>query len=201
MSKKKQAAALFKEYGIEAIKRIDKILELEKPIMIDFSDVEADYYDYGDDFYNWFNWTIDCIRDTAEQNHVHVFIECDGELRLQVSRFNVDPTKRDWSLKNELFYYNLAGAFTRLINLDSDFGDDEFDNFICLCYSLREDENIDDWDEDDEVWDYYIEEFGECVPDMKKDLDETIENMQETVNYIERTKSQLWESCESYLVE
>lgn len=52
MSKKKQAAALFKEYGIEAIKRIDKILELEKPIMIDFSDVEADYYDYGDDFYN-----------------------------------------------------------------------------------------------------------------------------------------------------
>lgn len=57
------------------------------------------------------------------------------------------------------------------------------------------------FNEDDEVWDYYIEEFGECVPDMKKDLEETIENMQETVNYIERTRSQLWESCESYLVK
>lgn len=93
------------------------------------------------------------------------------------------------------------GGFTELINLDSDFGDKEFDSFIYLCYRLRDDENIDDWDEDDEVWDYYIEEFSECIPDMKKDLDETIENMQETVSYIERIKSQLWESCESYLVE
>lgn len=201
MSKKKQAAALFKEYGIEAIKRIGKILELEKPIMIDFSDVDAEYYDYGDEFYNWFNWTIDCIRETAEQNHVHVFIEGEGELRFQVSRFNVDPTKRDWSLRDELFGYNLNGAFAGLINLDSDFGDDEFDNFICLYYSLKEDENIDDWDEDEEVWDYFIEEFGECILDMKKDLDETINNMQETVSYIERIKSELHSSCESYLVE
>lgn len=201
MSKKKQAMALFKEYGTEAIKRINKILELEKPIMIDFSDVDAEYYDYGDDFYNWFEWTLDCIRETAEQHHVHVFIEGEGELRFQVSRFNVDPTKRDWSLRDELFGYNLVGGFTELINLDSDFGDKEFDNFICLCYRLREDENIDDWDENEEVWDYYIEEFSECIPDMKKDLDETISNMQETVSYIERIKNQLWESCESYLVE
>lgn len=132
---------------------------------------------------------------------MHVFIEGEGELRFQVSRFNVDPTKRDWSLRDELFGYNLVGGFTELINLDSDFGDKEFDNFICLCYRLREDENIDDWDENEEVWDYYIEEFGECIPDMKKDLDETISNMQETVSYIERIKSELWESCESYLVE
>lgn len=36
---------------------------------------------------------------------------------------------------------------------------------------------------------------------MKNDLDETINNMQETVNYIERIKSELHASCESYLVE
>jgi hypothetical protein len=192
---------LFKEYGTEAIKRINKILELEKPIMIDFSDVDADYYDYGDEFYNWFNWTIDCIRETAEQNHVHVFIEGEGELRFQVSRFNVDPTKRDWSLKDELFGYNLVGGFSELINLDSDFGDKEFDNFICLCYRLKEDESIDDWDENDEVWDYIIQTFSEGIPSMKEELDKTIEKMDSAVRLIERTNNKLYEHCESYLDE
>ena len=193
MSKKQEAMALFKEYGTEAIKRIDKILELEKPIMIDFLEM-SDAHDGDDDmFYEWCNWIIDGIRGMAESNHVCVFIDGDIDIRCQVSRFNVDPTKRDWSLRDELFDYNL-GSFSELINLDSDFGDKEFDNFICLCYSVKEDENIDDWDEDDEVWDYYIETFGESLPRMKNDLDDTIKNMQDTVDYIYRLKNRFTDS-------
>lgn len=200
MSKKKQAMALFKEYGTEAIKRIDKILELEKPIMIDFSEVNHGCESDIDRFYDWCNWILAGIRGIAESNHVYVFIDGDVEMRCQVSRFNVDPTKRDWSLKDELFDYNL-GSFSEIINLDSDFGDKEFNNFICLSYQLGIDENIDDWDEDEEVWDYYIETFGESLPKMKNDLDGTIENMQDVVDYIHRLKNRFTDSYESYLDE
>lgn len=200
MSKKKQAAALFKEYGIEAIKRIDKILELEKPIMIDFSDVNRACENDDDVFYDWCNWILTGIRGMSESYHVYVFIDGDIEVRCQVSRFNVDPSKRDWSLKDELFDYSL-GSFSELINLDSDFGDKEFDNFISLSYRLGVDETIDDWDENDEVWDYYIETFGDSLPKMKSYLDETIENMQNVVDYIYRLKNRFTDSYESYLDE
>ena len=197
MSKRKQAMALFKEYGAEAIKRIDKILELEKPIMIDFSDIESACNTHGDDFYDFCNWLLNDIRESAKNNHVYVFIDGDNEVKCQVSRFDVDPTKRDWSLKDELFDYNL-GSFSELINLDSDFGDKEFDNFICLSYQLGVDENVDDWDEDDEVWDYYIETFGDSLPKMKTNLNEAIENMREVVDYIENKKRRLWDEYDNF---
>lgn len=191
--------SLFKEYGTETMSRIHKILELEKPVIIDFSDVEDEFSAYGDVYWDWVEGTLDFIRAVAEERKVYIFMDGETEVSCRVSKYDVDPKTRDWSLRDELFGYSLVGGFTELINLDSDFGDKEFDNFICLCYRLREDENIDDWDENDEVWDYYIEEFGECIPDMKHDLDETINNMQETVSYIERIKSELHSSCESYL--
>lgn len=196
MSKKKQAMALFKEYGTEAIKRIDKILELEKPIMIDFSDIESAGNTHGDNFYDFCNWMLNDIRETAKNNHVHVFMDGDSEVICQVSRFNVEPRKRDWSLKDELFDYNLV-SFSEFINLDSDFGDEEFDNFISLSYRLGVDENIDDWDENDEVWEYYIETFEDSIPKMKTDLDKTIENMQEVVDYIDNKKRRLWDEYDS----
>lgn len=161
--------------------------------MIDFSDIESACNTHGDDFYDFCNWMLNDIRETAKNNHVHVFMDGDSEVICQVSRFNVEPRKRDWSLKDELFDYNL-GSFSEFINLDSDFGDKEFDNFICLCYSLKEDENIDDWDENEEVWDYYIETFGESLPRMKNDLDDTIKNMQDTVDYIYRLKNRFTDS-------
>lgn len=52
MSKKKQAAVLFEEYGTEAMRRIHKILELEKPVIIDFSDVEDEFSAYGDVYWD-----------------------------------------------------------------------------------------------------------------------------------------------------
>lgn len=168
--------------------------------MIDFSDVDADYYDYGDEFYNWFNWTIDCIRETAEQNHVHVFIEGEGELRFQVSRFNVDPTKRDWSLEDELFDY-CVGSLSQYIDLNKGFGEQQFVDFIESWYELKEDESIDDWDENDEVWDYIIQTFSEGIPSMKEELDKTISNMDSVIKFIEYNKNRLWDSCDVWVTE
>lgn len=40
--------ALFKEYGTEAMRRIHKIIELEQSVVLDFSDVMADFGAYGE---------------------------------------------------------------------------------------------------------------------------------------------------------
>ena len=75
MSKKKQAMALFKEYGTESIKRIDKILELEKPIMIDFSDIESACNTHGDDFYDFCKFRT-CIHSQREMDFCPSWSEC-----------------------------------------------------------------------------------------------------------------------------
>lgn len=44
--------SLFKEHGAETMSRIHKILELEKPVIIDFSDVEDEFSAYGDVYWD-----------------------------------------------------------------------------------------------------------------------------------------------------
>ena len=58
MSKKKQAMELFKEYGIETMSRIHKILELEQTVIIDFCDLELEYCTNDNKFYDWMHGVL-----------------------------------------------------------------------------------------------------------------------------------------------
>lgn len=200
MSKKKQAMALFKEYGTEAMRRIHKILELEKPVIIDFSDVEDEFSAYGDVYWDWVEGTLDFIRAAAEERKVYIFMDGETEVSCRVSKYDVDPKTRDWSLEDELFDY-CVGSLSQYIELDKGFDEQQFVDFIESWYALKEDESIDDWDEDDEVWDYIIQTFSEGIPSMKEELDKTISNMDSVIKFIEYNKNRLWDSCDVWVTE
>lgn len=200
MSKKKQAMALFKEYGTEAMRRIHKILELEKPVIIDFSDVEDEFSAYGDVYWDWVEGTLDFIRAAAEERKVYIFMDGETKVSCRVSKYDVDPKTRDWSLEDELFDY-CVGSLSQYIELDKGFDEQQFVDFIESWYALKEDESIDDWDEDDEVWDYIIQTFSEGIPSMKEELDATISNMDSVIKFIEYNKNRLWDSCDVWVTE
>jgi hypothetical protein len=200
MSKKKQAMALFKEYGTEAMRRIHKIIELEQPVIIDFSDVEDEFSAYGDVYWDWVEGTLDFIRAAAEERKVYIFMDGEIEVSCRVSKYDVDPKTRDWSLEDELFDY-CVGSLSQYIDLNKGFGEQQFVDFVESWYALKEDESIDDWDEDDEVWDYIIQTFSEGIPSMKEELDTTISNMDSVIKFIEYNKNRLWDSCDVWVTE
>lgn len=200
MSKKKQAMALFKEYGTEAMRRIHKIIELEQPVVLDFSDVMADFGAYGELYDDWAQGTIDFVYASVRLKKLYIFMDGDVEISCRVSKYDVDPRTRDWSIEDELFDY-CVGSLSQCIELDKGFDEQQFVDFVECWYELKEDESIDDWDENDEVWDYIIQTFSEGIPSMKEELDKTIEKMDSAVRLIERTNNKLYEHCESYLDE
>lgn len=200
MSKKKQAAALFKEYGTEAMRRIHKIIELEQPVVLDFSDVMVDFGAYGELYDDWAQHTINFVYESVRLKRLYVFMDGDVEISCRVSKYDVDPRTRDWSIEDELFDY-CVGSLSQYIELDKGFDEQQFVDFVECWYELKEDESIDDWDDNDEVWDYMIQTFSEGIPSMKEELDKTIERMDSVVRLIERTNNKLYEHCESYLDE
>lgn len=200
MSKKKRAMALFKEYGTEAMRRIHKIIELEQPVVLDFSNVMADFGAYGELYDDWAQSTIDFVCESVGVKKLYIFMDGDVEISCRVSKYDVDPRTRDWSIEDELFDY-CVGSLSQYIELDKGFDEQQFVDFVECWYELKEDESIDDWDEDDEVWDYMIQTFSEGIPSMKEELDKTIEKMDSAVRLIERTNNKLYEHCESYLDE
>lgn len=200
MSKKKQAAVLFKEYGTEAMRRIHKIIELEQPAVLDFSEVMADFGAYGELYDDWAQHTIDYIYESVRVKKLYIFMDGDVVISCCVSKYDVDPRTRDWSIEDELFDY-CVGSLSQYIELDKGFDEQQFVDFVECWYELKEDESIDDWDENDEVWDYMIQTFSEGIPSMKEELDKTIEKMDSVVRLIERTNNKLYEHCESYLDE
>ena len=200
MSKKKQAAALFKEYGTEAMRRIHKIIELEQPVVLDFSDVMAEFGAYGELYDDWAQHMIDYIYESVRVKKLYIFMDGDVVISCCVSKYDVDPRTRDWSIEDELFDY-CVGSLSQYIELDKGFDEQQFVDFVECWYELKEDESIDDWDENDEVWDYMIQTFSEGIPSMKEELDKTIEKMDSVVRLIERTNNKLYEHCESYLDE
>lgn len=94
-----------------------------------------------------------------------------------------------------------VGSLSQYIDLSKGFGEQQFIDFIESWYELKNDESIDDWDENDEVWDYIISIFTDGIPLMKAELGGIIENMEFVINFINSTKSRLHSSCESYLTE
>lgn len=192
--------ALFKEYGTEAMRRIHKIIELEQPVVLDFSDVMADFGAYGELYDDWAQGTIDFVYASVRLKKLYIFMDGDVEISCRVSKYDVDPRTRDWSIEDELFDY-CVGSLSQCIELDKGFDEQQFVDFVECWYELKEDESIDDWDENDEVWDYIIQTFSEGIPSMKEELDKTIEKMDSAVRLIERTNNKLYEHCESYLDE
>lgn len=200
MSKKKQAMALFKEYGTETMSRIHKILELEQTVIIDFCDLELEYCTDDNKFYDWMHEVLRSICDVTRERNVYIFMTGSGVIECRVSRFDIDPKVRDWSLEDGLFDY-CVGSLSQYIDLNKGFGEQQFIDFIESWYELKNDESIDDWDENDEVWDYIISIFADGIPLMKTELGGIIENMEFVINFINSTKSRLHSSCESYLTE
>lgn len=200
MSKKKQAMELFKEYGTEAMRRIHKIIELEQPVVLDFSDVMADFGAYGELYDDWAQRMIDYIYESGRVKKLYIFMDGDVKISCRVSKYDVDPRTRDWSIEDELFDY-CVGSLSQYIELDKGFDEQQFVDFVECWYELKEDESVDDWYENDEVWDYMIQTFSEGIPSMKEELDKMIEKMDSSVRLIERTNNKLYERCESYLVE
>lgn len=198
MSKKKQAAALFKEYGTEAMSRIHKIIELEQPVVLDFSDVMADFGAYGELYDDWAQRTINFVYESVRLKRLYVFMDGDVEISCRVSKYDVDPRTRDWSIEDELFDY-CVGSLSQYIELDKGFDEQQFVDFVECWYELKEDESIDDWDENDEVWDYMIQTFSEGIPSMKEELDKTIDKMDSAVGLIEQTNNKLYERCENWI--
>lgn len=198
MSKKKQAMALFKEYGTEAMRRIHKIIELEQPVVLDFSDVMADFGAYGEQYDDWAQRTINFVCESVRLKRLYVFMDGDVEINCRVSKYDVDPRTRDWSIEDELFDY-CVGSLSQYIELDKGFDEQQFVDFVECWYELKEDESIDDWDENDEVWDYMIQTFSEGIPSMKEELDKTIDEMDSAVRLIEQTNNKLYERCENWI--
>lgn len=200
MSKKKQAMELFEEYGTETMSRIHKILELEQTVIIDFCDLESEYCTDNNKFYDWMHEVLRSICDVTRERNVYIFMTGSGVIECRVSRFDIDPKVRDWSLEDGLFDY-CVGSLSQYIDLNKGFGEQQFIDFIESWYELKNDESIDDWDENDEVWDYIISIFADGIPLMKTELGVIIENMEFVINFINSTKSRLHSSCESYLTE
>lgn len=200
MSKKKQAMELFEEYGTETMSRIHKILELEQTVIIDFCDLELEYCTDNNKFYDWMHEVLRSICDMTRERNVYIFMTGSGVIECRVSRFDIDPKVRDWSLEDGLFDY-YVGSLSQYIDLNKGFGEQQFIDFIESWYELKNDESIDDWDENDEVWDYIISIFADGIPLMKTELGVIIENMEFVINFINSTKSRLHSSCESYLTE
>ena len=200
MSKKKQAMELFEEYGTETMSRIHKILELEQTVIIDFCDLELEYCTDNNKFYDWMHEVLRSICDMTRERNVYIFMTGSGVIECRVSRFDIDPKVRDWSLEDGLFDY-CVGSLSQYIDLNKGFGEQQFIDFIESWYELKNDESIDDWDENDEVWDYIILIFADGIPLMKTELGGIIENMEFVINFINSTKSRLHSSCESYLTE
>ena len=200
MSKKKQAMELFEEYGTETMSRIHKILELEQTVIIDFCDLELEYCTDNNKFYDWMHEVLRSICDMTRERNVYIFMTGSGVIECRVSRFDIDPKVRDWSLEDGLFDY-CVGSLSQYIDLNKGFGEQQFIDFIESWYELKNDESIDDWDENDEVWDYIISIFADGIPLMKTELGVIIENMEFVINFINSTKSRLHSSCESYLTE
>ena len=191
---------LFKEYGIETMSRIHKILELEQTVIIDFCDLELEYCTNDNKFYDWMHGVLRSICDVTRERNMYIFMTGSGVIECRVSRFDIDPKVRDWSLEDGLFDY-CVGSLAQYIDLNKGFGEQQFIDFIESWYELKNDESIDDWDENDEVWDYIISIFADGIPLMKTELGGIIENMEFVINFINSTKSRLHSSCESYLVE
>lgn len=200
MSKKKQAIELFKEYGTETMSRIHKILELEQTVIIDFCDLELEYCTNDNKFYDWMHGVLRSICDVTRERNLYIFMTGSGVIECRVSRFDIDPKVRDWSLEDGLFDY-CVGSLSQYIDLNKGFGEQQFMDFIESWYELKNDESVDDWDENDEVWDYIISVFADGIPLMKTELGGIIENMEFVINFINSTKSRLHSSYESYLVE
>lgn len=200
MSKKKQAMELFEEYGTETMSRIHKILELEQTVIIDFCDLELEYCTDNNKFYDWMHEVLRSICDMTRERNVYIFMTGSGVIECRVSRFDIDPKVRDWSLEDGLFDY-CVGSLSQYIDLNKGFGEQQFIDFIESWYELKNDESIDDWDENDEVWDYIISIFADGIPLIKTELGVIIENMEFVINFINSTKSRLHSSCESYLTE
>ena len=200
MSKKKQAMELFEEYGTETMSRIHKILELEQTVIIDFCDLELEYCTDNNKFYDWMHEVLRSICDVTRERNVYIFMTGSGVIECRVSRFDIDPKVRDWSLEDGLFDY-CVGSLSQYIDLNKGFGEQQFIDFIESWYELKNDESIDDWDENDEVWDYIISIFTDGIPLMKTELGGIIENMEFVINFINSTKSRLHSNCESYLTE
>lgn len=202
MSKKKQAMELFEEYGTETMSRIHKILELEQTVIIDFCDLELEYCtdNNNNKFYDWMHEVLRSICDVTRERNVYIFMTGSGVIECRVSRFDIDPKVRDWSLEDGLFDY-CVGSLSQYIDLNKGFGEQQFIDFIESWYELKNDESIDDWDENDEVWDYIISIFTDGIPLMKTELGGIIENMEFVINFINSTKSRLHSNCESCLTE
>ena len=190
--------ALFKEYGTEAMRRIHKIIELEQPVVLDFSDVMADFGAYGELYDDWAQRTIDYIYESVRVKKLYIFMDGDVKISCRVSKYDVDPRTRDWSIEDELFDY-CVGSLSQYIELNKGFDEQQFVDFVECWYELKEDESIDDWDENDEVWDYMIQTFSEGIPSMKEELDKTIEKMDSAVRLIEQTNNKLYERCENWI--
>lgn len=202
MSKKKQAMELFEEYGTETMSRIHKILELEQTVIIDFCDLELEYCtdNNNNKFYDWMHEVLRSICDVTRERNVYIFMTGSGVIECRVSRFDIDPKVRDWSLEDGLFDY-CVGSLSQYIDLNKGFGEQQFIDFIESWYELKNDESIDDWDENDEVWDYIISIFTDGIPLMKTELGGIIENMEFVINFINSTKSRLHSNCKSCLTE
>lgn len=168
--------------------------------MLDFSDVMADFGVYVELYDDWVQHMIDFIYESVRVKKLYIFMDGDVEISCCVSKYDVDPLTRDWSIEDELFDYCI-GSLSQYIELDKGFDEQQFVDFVECWYELKEDESIDDWDENDEVWDYMIQTFNEGIPSMKEELDKTIEKMDSAVRLIEQTNNKLYERCESYLVE
>lgn len=192
--------ALFKEYGTETMSRVHKILELEQTVIIDFCDLELEYCTDDNKFYDCMHEVLRSICDVTRERNVYIFMTGSGVIECRVSRFDIDPKVRDWSLEDGLFDY-CVGSLSQYIDLNKGFGEQQFIDFIESWYELKNDESIDDWDENDEVWDYIISIFADGIPLMKTELGGIIENMEFVINFINSTKSRLHSSCESYLTE
>lgn len=95
MSKKKQAMELFKEYGTETMSRIRKIIELEQTVVLDFSDVMADFGAYGEQYDDWAQSTIDFVYESVRLKKLYIFMDGDVEISCRVSKYDVDPRTRD----------------------------------------------------------------------------------------------------------
>ena len=160
----------------------------------------ADFGAYGELYDDWAQRTIDFIYESVRLNRLYVFMDGDVEVSCRVSKYDVDPKTRDWSLEDELFDY-CVGSLSQYIDINKGFGEQQFVDFIESWYELKEDESIDDWDENDEVWDYIIQTFSEGIPSMKEELDKTISNMDSVIKFIEYNKNRLWDSCDVWVTE
>ena len=201
MSKLEQTKKLFKEYGEEVTKRVNTILELEEPVILDFTDITNEYYEYYEnELYWWANGVLETIEECANSNGVHVYMSGENRVKCKVSNPLIDTRVGDYDLLDYSYDY-YVGTFAQYIRMEDGFGEKQFIDFVESWHSLKEGESIGDWDENDECWDYFIESFEEGLPEMKKELDEVIDGMRAVREYVESLSSKLETDWENFIEE